>query len=69
MFFVGIEQARQRYQICKSCEQFNSVLKTCKECRCFMPGKVTLSKKKCPLSKWGTAEIDPSISNHYTLEE
>jgi len=69
MFFVNIEQAKQRYQICKSCEQFNSLLKTCNQCRCFMPAKVTIGKKKCPLLKWNVTSSDPSVSTHYILEE
>lgn len=54
--FPETEISKKRYSICKKCENFNSTLKTCKECNCFMPLKVrvpdTVYKVKCPKGKW-----------------
>jgi hypothetical protein len=50
--FVTKEVADSRYEICKTCERFNT-LKFCKECGCFMPAKTKLAYVKCPLGKWG----------------
>ena len=50
--FVTQEEYQNRYTICKSCEQFNSTLKLCTECSCFMPMKCKLSEADCPNQKW-----------------
>lgn len=42
----------QRYQICKSCDRFNNMLKLCGECGCFMPMKTLMKNESCPLNKW-----------------
>jgi hypothetical protein len=41
-----------RYQVCKSCEDFNNLIKLCNNCKCFMPVKVQFKKSKCPKGKW-----------------
>ena len=41
-----------RMDICKECDRYNSKVKSCKECGCFMPAKVLLKKSFCPLLKW-----------------
>jgi hypothetical protein len=43
-----------RYKICKSCTLFNSVLKTCTACGCFMNLKTKLAHSYCPKGKWET---------------
>jgi hypothetical protein len=45
-----------RYEICKHCEHFSKMLKVCKKCGCFMPGKVLMKSARCPINKW--VEID-----------
>ena len=42
----------ERYNLCKGCEHFNKLLKTCNECNCFMFIKCGLKKANCPLGKW-----------------
>lgn len=42
------ETARARYDICKTCDNFNSLLKICKLCGCFMPIKTQLAMVSCP---------------------
>ena len=44
--------SEQRYEICKGCEFFNAILKTCTKCGCFMPMKVEIKSVKCPAGKW-----------------
>ena len=41
-----------RYPICKDCERFDSMLKLCKECGCFMPMKTLIPISSCPVQKW-----------------
>jgi hypothetical protein len=45
-------QLISRYLTCKTCENFNNILKVCKACNCFMPLKVQIKKSKCPEGKW-----------------
>lgn len=52
MVSLKTEKAAKRYNVCASCDQFNLVLKSCKQCGCFMPAKVLLKNAKCPLNKW-----------------
>ena len=40
------------YDICIQCENFNSTIKTCKLCNCFMPVKAALPGTECPIGKW-----------------
>ena len=46
------ERKRERYNICKSCDQFINLTKQCKECFCFMPMKTMFKIATCPLNKW-----------------
>lgn len=41
-----------RYDICRTCSQFNKTWKTCKVCKCFMPIKVLIPSAKCPEGQW-----------------
>lgn len=50
--FVPKEVSEERFNICKSCEEFNDLTRTCKKCGCFMPTKTTIAKAKCPIGKW-----------------
>lgn len=50
--FVSSEVSDERYNICKSCDQFNETVRTCKQCGCFMPTKTTISRARCPIGKW-----------------
>jgi len=50
--FVSQEQAQQRYNICKACENFKTISKRCGKCGCFMKAKVTFCNSTCPLAKW-----------------
>lgn len=47
---------KSNYDICKSCEYFRKMMKTCKICNCFMPLKTKLKNAKCPKGKWGTVQ-------------
>lgn len=46
------EKADERYAICKECPEFFDVLKQCKKCGCYMPGKVLVPYLHCPIGKW-----------------
>ena len=46
-----IPLAKQRYEICKGCENLTS-LKFCSKCGCFMPLKVRIESVSCPVQKW-----------------
>lgn len=50
-FSDGRESGR-RYDICKTCPLFNSVILTCGSCGCFMPAKTKLVNATCPEGKW-----------------
>ena len=47
-----INKAKDRYQICKACDKFNNIIKTCSICNCFMPLKTQFDRSKCPENKW-----------------
>lgn len=44
--------AEERLNICAGCEFFNSYLKTCRKCGCYLPVKVKIKFVSCPLNKW-----------------
>lgn len=67
-FFVSHNTAKNRYEICKTCEHLNSIIKVCNQCHCFMPAKATLSNVACPLNKWGIDTPDPSIVETYHVD-
>jgi hypothetical protein len=41
-----------RYGVCKICPELRTVVKTCKQCGCFMPAKTWLKNAKCPNYWW-----------------
>ena len=47
------DYAKERYDFCMTCTEFNDTLKICKQCYCWMPGKTKLKSAKCPLGFWG----------------
>jgi len=49
---VPSDVARERYEICKSCDEFNDTVKLCKQCGCFMPAKSNIASASCPIGKW-----------------
>jgi hypothetical protein len=51
-----LDYAKERYSICKSCDQFNHLLKLCGYCHCFMPVKTQFKVFSCPMQKWGKVE-------------
>ncbi len=38
----------RKMKICMECEHFNSTIRQCKLCGCFMPVKVLLPNMTCP---------------------
>jgi hypothetical protein len=66
--FVTKNIANARYSICKSCDKFIPVIKTCNVCRCIMPAKIRLADYSCPLNKW-EADILNITSEDYKLNE
>lgn len=44
--------ATDRMEICKSCDLFRKITKTCSVCNCFMPIKSTIKGADCPENKW-----------------
>jgi hypothetical protein len=42
----------QRMSTCKSCDNFLSWFKICKECKCVLPIKARFKNQKCPINKW-----------------
>ncbi len=74
-FFLKAEAAEQRYKICQSCDQLNS-LNVCKQCGCYMPLKTRLPWTHCPVNKWLASDqvnendpIDPLPPNNPPKEE
>jgi hypothetical protein len=66
--FVSKATAKQRYSICRSCENLIAPVNLCKICGCIVLAKVTLSNAYCPQQKWMPAEQDMSITNDYKDE-
>jgi hypothetical protein len=46
------EIAKDRLDICKTCEQYVEATTQCKECWCFMSAKTLWPSADCPLGKW-----------------
>jgi len=67
--FVPSDVARERYDICKSCDEFNDILKTCKQCGCFMPAKSKLAYAACPISKWSKFDGEATNATDYRIED
>lgn len=50
--------ARARYSLCQQCPHLRPVLKTCRQCGCFMPAKTRLMWAKCPIGTWDKMSKD-----------
>jgi hypothetical protein len=44
--------AKQRFNVCNSCDDLQKPLDMCKHCGCFMKAKTRLVEATCPLNKW-----------------
>lgn len=42
--------ARQRINICRSCEHYSMFI--CGKCGCFMPAKTRFKGTACPIGRW-----------------
>ena len=51
-----LDYAKERYSMCKSCEEFDNTFKLCNQCKCFMPVKVQFKRFSCPIKKWSKVE-------------
>ena len=49
--FVSEDIQEQRLAHCNQCE-FYTKLNFCSKCNCFMPVKVKLAYKSCPIGLW-----------------
>jgi hypothetical protein len=61
---VTKDMAKERMDICSSCEHFNSLIKVCTKCGCNMVLKTKLPNASCPVGKWG---IVPRVDKNNTL--
>jgi hypothetical protein len=43
---------KNRIELCKTCDRFNSVLRMCKECGCLMDAKTWMADQECPIGRW-----------------
>lgn len=46
----GIQRAR--INTCRACPAYDDIQHRCKECGCWLAGKVKFSASACPLGKW-----------------
>ena len=46
--------AKDRLDVCKTCDQYVEATTQCKECWCFMSAKTLWPTADCPLGKWGS---------------
>ena len=46
------KQSNARMEKCVECPHLNKLIYKCRKCGCFMPAKVLLPHKKCPVNKW-----------------
>jgi hypothetical protein len=46
------KKAKERLEICNSCEHLDKTMVTCKKCGCFMKLKTLFPDSKCPEEKW-----------------
>ena len=67
--FVPLVVARERYAICKSCDEFNNTVKLCKKCGCIMPVKVTVAYASCPIGKWAGFDGAATKTTDYRIED
>lgn len=49
---LSIPLHASRYVICKQCDSFMKRIRVCRECYCFMPGKVRIDSAHCPVGLW-----------------
>lgn len=49
---VSVKVRNDRYTVCNSCPNFNSVIKSCSKCRCIMSVKTWMRKARCPENRW-----------------
>lgn len=50
---VSKENFNLRFNICRDCENFETLTSTCKSCGCFMDSKCWVKYSQCPIGKWG----------------
>lgn len=50
--YASVEVAKERMNICKSCEHFFKLTQQCKICLCLMQAKTILADAECPKRKW-----------------
>ena len=60
---VSEEVKLNRMSICNECDNFNTIMKTCKQCGCYMPAKATFANSECPDEKWTTAPAGKNLIN------
>lgn len=53
---VSDEIREERFNICKSCDQFHKQTEFCRICGCFMPIKTYVPTTSCPIKKWDKVE-------------
>lgn len=53
---VSNKIAKERYDICLSCDKLILLTKQCKECKCFMNLKTQLPHASCPIKKWSSID-------------
>lgn len=46
------ETILKRRQICYNCEEFNSTVRVCNKCWCFIRLKTVPKRARCPIGKW-----------------
>ena len=46
------KKAKERMQICETCEHLERNLYVCKKCGCFLKGKTMFPNSSCPIGKW-----------------
>jgi hypothetical protein len=44
--------ARNRMDICESCDFYRSSSQICEQCGCFLPLKTAAANMRCPIDKW-----------------
>jgi hypothetical protein len=54
---IAKAEGKRRMDICRGCPFFDSKLKRCRKCGCFMEAKTKIPGQKCPEGKWGPFRI------------
>jgi len=70
--FTEKQTAIDRWNVCKSCEHFQSKFYSCYQCGCFMPTKVRKPLATCPENKWDhipVTHIGDGLEFHYPLSD